>query len=97
MDNGTVAGCVDFNLLVDNFASPHSLLHEYSQLSDHTMATSDNRYVKLQHYYISVCGFCFDVQVNIKGCVEDNCKNIFLRTEFCGYQCDLTHGCRKGI
>jgi hypothetical protein len=45
MDNGTVAGCMDFNLLVDSSASPHSPLHDYSQLSDHTMATSGNRYI----------------------------------------------------
>lgn len=85
MDNRPIAGCMDFNLLVDSFASPHSLLHVSSQLSDYTMTTSGNRYVKLQDYYFSVCGFCFAVQVNLKGCVEEKCKNIFTRTEFCGY------------
>ena len=66
MDNRSVAGYMDFNLQIDSFASPHSLLHVSSQLSDHTMATSANRYVKLQDYYFSVCGFCFAVQVNLK-------------------------------
>jgi hypothetical protein len=59
MDNRTVAGCMDFNLLVGSFDSPHSLLRVSSQLSDHTTATSANRYVTLQEYYFSVCEFCF--------------------------------------
>ena len=66
MDNRTVAECMDFNVLVDSFASPHSLLCVSSQLSDHSMATSGNRYVKLQDYYFSVCGVYFAVQVNSK-------------------------------
>jgi hypothetical protein len=82
MDNRSVAGCMDFNLLVDSFASPHSLLHVSSQLSDHTMATSGNRYVKLQDCYFSVCGFCFALQVNLKGCVEEKCKNFFYEPSF---------------
>jgi hypothetical protein len=57
MDNRTVAGSMGFNLLVDNFVSPHSLLHVSSQLSDATMATCGNRYVKLQYYCFSVCRF----------------------------------------
>jgi hypothetical protein len=85
MDNRSVAGCTDFNLQFDGFASPHSLLHVSYQLSDHTMATSGKGYVKLQDYYFSVCGFCFAAQVNLKGCVEEKCKKLFTRTKFCGY------------
>jgi len=83
MDNRSVAGCLDFNLLDDSFASPISLLHVSSQLSDHSTATSGNRYVKLQDYYFSVRGFYVAVQVNLKGCVEEKLKKLFIPTEFC--------------